>query len=127
MEQITPLSSLVVGLLIGLAASLLVVLNGKVADISGILNGLLFGPNCGGRTAFVLGLVLAPGLSALVTNAMAMLQMQTAPPALITAGVLAGFGTRLDNGCTAGHDVCGMTRGSSVSYLSHDALFYDRR
>jgi uncharacterized membrane protein YedE/YeeE len=100
------------GVLIGLAATLLLWLNGRVAGVSGIVNGVLF-PARGEvawRLAFLLGLVLAAGAyMALVPGAP---QPRTDFPrwALVAAGLLVGFGTRMGNGCTSGHGVCGIAR-----------------
>jgi uncharacterized membrane protein YedE/YeeE len=100
------------GVLIGLAATLLLWLNSRVAGVSGIVNGVLF-PARGEvawRLAFLLGLVLAAGAyMALVPGAP---QPRTDFPrwALVAAGLLVGFGTRMGNGCTSGHGVCGIAR-----------------
>ncbi|KGM57555.1 hypothetical protein N799_05725 [Lysobacter arseniciresistens ZS79] len=100
------------GVLIGLSATLLLWLNGRVAGVSGILNGVLF-PRAGEvswRFAFLLGLVAAGGLyMALVPGAP--LPRGDFPRAwLVVAGLLVGFGTRMGNGCTSGHGVCGLGR-----------------
>jgi uncharacterized membrane protein YedE/YeeE len=100
------------GVLIGLAATLLLWLNGRVAGISGIVNGVLFRAtgDVAWRVAFVLGLVLAAGAyMALVPGAP---QPRADFPrwALVAAGLLVGFGTRMGNGCTSGHGVCGIAR-----------------
>jgi hypothetical protein len=105
-------SALAGGVLIGLSAMLLLWLNGRVAGVSGIVNGVLF-PKAGDRAwrlAFLLGLVAAGGLYiALVPGASA---PRTDFPRgeLILAGLLVGFGTRMGNGCTSGHGVCGIGR-----------------
>ena len=112
------LHSLLGGVLIGLAATGLLFFNGKIAGISGILGGLLMpaaNGDRGWRIGFVLGLLaggLALGASApeLVVNT-----VDRTVPAVVVAGVLVGFGTRLGNGCTSGHGVCGISRGSARS------------
>jgi uncharacterized membrane protein YedE/YeeE len=99
------------GLLIGLAASLLVLFNGRIAGISGIVGGLLRlrAGDVSWRVAFVAGLLLAPLAYGLFTKLPA-LQVQGNWPVLLLAGVLVGVGTRYGAGCTSGHGVCGLSR-----------------
>jgi uncharacterized membrane protein YedE/YeeE len=107
----TPWAALAGGALIGLAATLLVLLNGRIAGISGILGGLLR-PASGDvawRAAFVGGLVAAPLLYGLVT-ALPPAVIDAGYPMLIAAGVIVGVGTRYGSGCTSGHGVCGLSR-----------------
>lgn len=107
----TPGTALAGGLLIGSAASLLVLFNGRIAGISGILGGLLR-PSRGDiawRAAFLGGLIGAP----LVYTAMGKfpaLTIDASYPVLIVAGLLVGVGTRYAGGCTSGHGVCGISR-----------------
>lgn len=112
MADFTPVSSLVGGLLIGSAASLLLVASGRIAGVSGILGGLIDRPKgeTGWRVAFLAGL-LAGGfvLRVLVPSAIAAPAVSS-PFVLVLAGLLVGFGTRLGNGCTSGHGVCGVSR-----------------
>jgi uncharacterized membrane protein YedE/YeeE len=112
MADFTPVSSLLGGLLIGSAASLLLVASGRIAGISGILGGLIDRPKgeTGWRVAFLAGL-LAGGfvLRVLVPGAIAAPAVSS-PFVLVLAGLLVGFGTRLGNGCTSGHGVCGVSR-----------------
>jgi hypothetical protein len=121
--QFTPWSSLAGGLIIGAAAAAFILLNGRIAGISGILGGLLRPArgDIGWRLAFLLGLVGAPLAYALVA----------APPAvtveadgltLVGAGLLVGLGTRYGAGCTSGHGVCGISRLSPRS-LAATAAF----
>jgi uncharacterized membrane protein YedE/YeeE len=108
------------GALIGLAAVLLLAFNGRIAGISGILGGLISPPEPGDRVwraVFLLGLVSGPALYRLVFGALP-LEMQAAAPALIAAGLLVGFGTRLGSGCTSGHGVCGLARLSPRSLVA---------
>ena len=112
--EFTPLPALLGGMLIGLAASLLLLLNGRIAGISGIVGGLVL-PRRGEvawRSSFVVGLV-AGGLilRALVPRTVALV-LDVPPAAVLTAGVLVGVGTSLGSGCTSGHGVCGISRGS---------------
>ncbi len=115
METFTPLTALAGGALIGLAAALLLLFHGRVAGISGILGDTLQAPAAGGeaiyRLAFLGGLlgaglalrVVYPGAFGAATAALPL-------PVVIVAGLLVGYGTRLGNGCTSGHGVCGMSR-----------------
>ena len=108
------------GVLIGLSATLLLWLNGRIAGVSGIANGVLF-PRAGDvswRVAFLLGLVVAAGLyMALVPGAL--LPRGDFPHGgLVVAGLLVGFGTRMGNGCTSGHGVCGLGRFSLRSLVA---------
>ena len=107
----TPWSSLFGGMLIGLAAAMFVLLNGRIAGISGVLGGLL-APSKGDvlwRVAFVGGIVVAP-LTYLVFQALPQVQIDADYSALIAAGLLVGVGTRYGAGCTSGHGVCGLSR-----------------
>ncbi|WP_088148042.1 YeeE/YedE family protein [Achromobacter denitrificans] len=118
----TPVSSALGGLLIGAAAVLLMGGAGRIAGISGILGGLLT-PERGGawRLAFLLGLFASPWLYRLgaVLPAIA---VEAGTGRLIVAGLLVGLGTRYASGCTSGHGVCGVSRGSPRS-LAATALF----
>lgn len=115
----TPWASLAGGILIGLATAMLLLFNGRVAGISGIVGGLLrpLKGDIGWRIAFVLGLMLAPAafgwfapLPAVRIDASGML--------LVVAGLLVGMGTRYGSGCTSGHGVCGLSRLSPRSLVA---------
>ena len=111
LNHFTPLSALIGGLLIGTAATLFVLFNGRIAGISGIVGGLLrpLAGDVAWRIAFVLGLLMAPQLYRL--NApLPTLQIDAGYPLLIVAGMLVGIGTRYGAGCTSGHGVCGLSR-----------------
>ena len=107
----TPWSALAGGVLIGLAAGLFVLCNGRIAGISGLLGNLLNlkAPGRGESALFVLGLLLAPWLWQLFA-ALPPAAMQVGTPLLIVAGLLVGFGARLGAGCTSGHGICGLSR-----------------
>lgn len=115
-QNFTPLTSLLGGALIGLSASLLLLFQGRVAGISGILGGVLNPTpgDVGWRAAFLAGLAstgAALGLlfpAAVTPSPRSLLQ-------LAAAGLLVGFGVRLGNGCTSGHGVCGLARQSPRS------------
>ena len=115
----TPWAALAGGLLVGLAVALLVLFNGRVAGISGIVGGLLAPRrgDVGWRIAFVLGLLAAP-LAWIASAAAPRLHVAAASPALVAAGLLVGVGTRLGSGCTSGHGVCGISRGSLRSVVA---------
>ena len=119
MAEFTPWSALAGGVLIGLSASVLFGLGGRIAGISGIAAGSLF--EAGGerrwRLSFLAGL-LGAGL-VLWLVAPATLAPSPRPLAwLAGAGLLVGFGTRLGNGCTSGHGVCGVSRLSARSLVA---------
>jgi uncharacterized membrane protein YedE/YeeE len=105
------LVSLLGGAIIGVAASLLLLFNGRVAGISGIVDGLLRPRRgeWGWRAAFVLGL-LAGGTLFAVLRPQALVPAAGSAPLLLAAGVLVGVGTRVGGGCTSGHGVCGLSR-----------------
>ena len=114
-NSFTPWSSLVGGMLIGLAAALLIVLLGRIAGISGIVGALLQRSswasvaNWGWRAAFVIGMVAAP-LGWQLIAPLPPMEMPSNPLVIVLAGLLVGFGTRLGSGCTSGHGVCGLSR-----------------
>lgn len=112
----TPLSSFGGGLLIGLAAVLLIHFCGRIAGISGILSGVLSKPE-GWRIAFLAGLVGSPLLYSLFFP-LPGINVQTSWPMIIVAGLLVGVGTRLGSGCTSGHGVCGLSRFSKRSLIA---------
>jgi uncharacterized membrane protein YedE/YeeE len=115
----TPWASLAGGILIGLATALLLLANGRVAGISGILGGLLR-PSQGDiawRVTFILGLFVAP-LVWLTMGAMPPAQIDHSPALLAAGGLLVGIGTRFGSGCTSGHGVCGIARLSPRSLLA---------
>lgn len=115
----TPWSALAGGVLIGLAAALFVLLNGRIAGISGVLGGLLHGRrgDLGWRLAFLAGLIAAPLLFAFFGHPL-VVAVDSGTGLLIAAGLLVGFGTRLGSGCTSGHGVCGLSRLSPRSLVA---------
>ncbi len=122
MTQFTPLASLFGGILIGLAAVALMLLNGRIAGISGITAGLLSlsGPikDRGWRIAFVVGLVAGPLLVAFLSGRSPDIRQVVSTPVAVLAGLLVGYGTVLGNGCTSGHGVCGIARLSPRSIVA---------
>lgn len=123
------LQSLLGGALIGLAACLLLVLNGRVAGVSGIAGGLVGGVlgRIDGevieRIAFVVGLLVGPVVFFALLGALPSVTITGALPVLIVGGLLVGFGTRLAGGCTSGHGVCGLGR-LSVRSLAAVMIFF---
>ena len=109
------------GLLLGLAASLLLLVNGRIAGISGIFGRLLGGQQAVTGLVFVLGLVLGPLLVSGL-HVRPALTVDATWPQLLLAGLLVGFGTRLGAGCTSGHGILGVARGSRRS-LAATAVF----
>jgi len=123
MANFTPIASLLGGMLIGAAAALLLLANGRIAGISGIAAGLL-SPQAGARTwrvLFLAGLLVG----AFVANRLGfgpLPEIVASWPLIILGGLLVGFGTRLGGGCTSGHGVCGLARLSPRS-LAATAVF----
>ena len=115
----TPWSALAGGMLIGLATAMFVLLNGRIAGISGVLGGLLK-PLAGDllwRVAFIAGLIVAP-LAYTLVSVVPAVQIDAEYGALIAAGLLVGVGTRYGAGCTSGHGVCGLSRLSPRSLVA---------
>jgi uncharacterized protein len=115
----TPWASLAGGVLIGVAAAMLVLLNGRVAGVSGIVGGLLRPRRAeiAWRLAFVLGLFAAPFVMLLLAPADAP-RIDAGFGTLIVAGLLVGLGTSYGSGCTSGHGVCGLSRLSPRSLVA---------
>ena len=112
----TPASALIGGAIIGVAVALFVVLNGRIAGVSGILGGLAR-PQAGDiswRVAFVAGLIAAPLAWGLLA-ALPEIRVDASVSVLVAAGLLVGVGTRYGGGCTSGHGVCGVSRASPRS------------
>lgn len=129
MTEFTPWSALAGGLLIGLAATLLLLLNGRIMGVSGILNGLI---KTGGSPAqedrlwrglFLVAMVITATL--LYQLPQIHFQLRSGFPiwALLLGGFLVGFGTRLGGGCTSGHGICGIGRLSRRSFAATACFF----
>src|SRR5262247_1694524 len=111
MGDFTPISAAIGGALIGLAATLLMLITGRIAGISGIVGGLIGGAaDKGWRATFIGGLILAPLVANLAGFTLSAPQMPRSWIVIIVAGLLVGFGSRLGGGCTSGHGVCGVAR-----------------
>lgn len=120
MENFTPYSALLGGAIIGLAASLMLLLNGKVAGISGIAGKIVSWPisSDASRGLFILGLICGGGLLMLFAPHTMEAYSPRSTPTLIVAGLMVGVGTRIGSGCTSGHGVCGISRLSSRSIIA---------
>lgn len=110
-QNFTPWGSLTGGVLIGLAVALFILLNGRIAGISGIVSGLVW-PVRGDiawRALFVIGLIAAPWVYQLF-HPLPEMHVEANTVAVIAAGLFVGLGTRYGSGCTSGHGVCGLSR-----------------
>jgi uncharacterized membrane protein YedE/YeeE len=119
LENFTPFSALFGGMLIGLSATLLLLLNGRIAGVSGIMNGIFLSPKHERfwRIAFLAGLILG-GVGFQLVNPGIFSPRQGYPLwLLIPGGFLVGFGTRMGSGCTSGHGICG------IAILSRRSIF----
>jgi uncharacterized membrane protein YedE/YeeE len=120
----TPLPALFGGALIGVAVSMFLLATGRVAGISGIVGGVL-SPKPGDlawRVAFITGLLAVGLLTSWVSPTMLAASTSRGPVAMVVAGLVVGYGTRLGNGCTSGHGVCGLSR-FSVRSLAATVTF----
>ena len=123
--QFAPIPAVAGGVLIGLAAVLMMGVTGRIAGVSGFVSRLL--PPYGddqtpSRLAFVLGLLAAPALYTLATGAGVTADVTSNVPRIVVAGLLVGFGAVWGSGCTSGHGVCGLARLSTRS-LAATATF----
>lgn len=112
--------ALVGGALIGAAATLLLIMNGKIAGVSGIVGGALERGTTDRlwRLVFVVGMIAGGALGLALWPERSQVQIDASIPVLIVAGLLVGFGTRLGSGCTSGHGVCGLSRFSLRSVIA---------
>jgi uncharacterized protein len=110
-SEFTPWTALAGGALVGVAAAMFVLLNGRIAGISGVIGGLLkpLKGDVAWRAAFVIGLVGAPAVYSLFAI-VPLPKIDAQFGAVIAAGLLVGIGTRYGSGCTSGHGVCGLAR-----------------
>ena len=116
----TPIPALIGGALIGLASAGLLLANGKIAGISGILGRSFFSGSIdlGWRLTFLIGLPLGAWFASRATSDAMGYSIDANPVVLIAGGLLVGVGTQLGSGCTSGHGVCGMARGSKRSVVA---------
>lgn len=120
MVAFDPVLAVLGGSLIGIASVLLMVLNGRIAGVSGILGGVLAKAtgDKAWRLAFIAGLIGAPLVFGLLGHPLAEPQMPASWLVIVASGLLVGFGARLGGGCTSGHGVCGIARLSSRSIVA---------
>jgi uncharacterized membrane protein YedE/YeeE len=120
MAPFDPIPALIGGGLIGLAASLMMLLNGRIAGVSGILGGLLAPASSdkAWRLAFLAGLIVAPLIAGALGRPLAPAVMPASWLVVAAAGLLVGFGSRMGGGCTSGHGVCGIARLSTRSIVA---------
>lgn len=119
MAEFNWVSGLAGGLLIGLSAAVLLAFNGRIAGISGILSGSLGGAtDVSWRRLFIFGMLLGGGLYEYGLASAPTPAADFSPWAMLVGGLLVGFGTRLGNGCTSGHGVCGLGRLSVRSLVA---------
>ena len=124
MANFTPISAAIGGALIGISAVLLMLLNGRIAGITGIFAGLIdpVSTDRAWRATFIVGLIAAPLSAALLGYPIPIPHMPASFATIAIAGLLVGFGTRLSNGCTSGHGICGIARLSPRS-ITATAIF----
>ena len=122
----TPISAFLGGCLIGLAALLLMLFQGRVMGVSGIIGGLFGTASTAGRgwrLAFLLGAVAGPIMSQIITTAPTIWQAVASGPQFYIAAFLVGLGTAIGSGCTSGHGICGLARFSRRSLVAVVAFF----
>ena len=119
-DSFTPVSGFIGGTLIGLAAVLLLLANGRIAGVSGILAGVLVRSRgeLGWRIAFFAGLWVGAFGYSVARGEMLDVNVAASWPVMVAAGLLVGFGTRMSGGCTSGHGVCGIARLSKRSIVA---------
>jgi uncharacterized membrane protein YedE/YeeE len=116
----TPIPSLLGGMMLGLAATLYVLLHGRILGISGIVSGLVHPKkeDWSWRLAFIIGLLTAPFLAALFFGILPVIEVDANWFTVIIAGLLVGFGVQYGSGCTSGHGICGLSRLSPRSLVA---------
>jgi uncharacterized protein len=116
----TPIPSLLGGMMLGLAATLYVLLHGRILGISGIVSGLVHPKkeDWSWRLAFIVGLITAPFLAALFFGILPVIEVDASWLTVIIAGLLVGFGVQYGSGCTSGHGICGLSRLSPRSLVA---------
>lgn len=115
-----PWDALIGGMILGISATLLLLINGKIAGISGILAGLLTpkSPEFAWRLLFILGMVLGGGIGAKLLDYYVPTEFGASATLIVVAGLFVGIGTRIGNGCTSGHGICGIGRLSKRSIVA---------
>ncbi|HEY0125395.1 MAG TPA: YeeE/YedE family protein [Rhizobium sp.] len=110
--------SLLGGMLLGVSSVLLLLLNGRIAGISGIVGRLIGGGQRCGNLAFVIGLMTGPYIYVAVFGTFPAVGISVSSPLILVAGLLVGFGTRMGSGCTSGHGIMGLARFSRRSMVA---------
>jgi uncharacterized membrane protein YedE/YeeE len=120
LTQFTPFASTIGGMLIGLAAVMLMLGNGRIAGMTGIFAGLLVqrGGDWQWRAAFIAGAIAAPMLYVFLTGRTIELNFPVSPAMMVIGGLMVGVGVTYGSGCTSGHGVCGMARFSRRSFVA---------
>ena len=120
MENFTPINAAIGGILIGLSSTLFLWLNGRIAGISGIAGGLdsLDRKEITWRLLFLTGLIGGVAIYRTAGGTLQDIEIVSSIPVLIAAGLMTGLGTRMGNGCTSGHGVCGLARLSPRSFVA---------
>ncbi len=116
--EFTPIASLAGGVLIGLAAVLLMLFHGRIAGATGILTGVITAPDRGWRVAMLAGMIAAPAVMLIATGAMPQIEVPVSTLALVVGGFIVGIGVTFGAGCTSGHGVCGNARLSPRSMVA---------
>ena len=127
--EFTPWSAIVGGVLIGIAATLLLFLNGRIAGVSGVIGGLFSSAasETTWRLTFLIGLIVGAGIYVL-RDSDASIGFDVGWPIFVLAGLLTGIGTQFSAGCTSGHGVCGIARFSlrsitaTITFLAFGGL-----
>tara|TARA_Y100000590_G_C15613886_1_gene974946 strand:- start:413 stop:850 length:438 start_codon:yes stop_codon:yes gene_type:complete len=115
----TPFPAFVGGLLIGIAVIIFFISTGRLAGVSGIANNALTKTkNRSSNLLFLLGLVLGPFSYTLATNKEILFSVTNSLPLIVLGGLLVGIGTKIGNGCTSGHGICGISRFSIRSFVA---------
>jgi uncharacterized protein len=122
MQNFTPFAGLIGGVLLGLGSAVLLLATGRLAGISGMLESVLRPQRAGAGLALAFLVGLPIGAIAIWPKVGTPVEIATTAPLLIAAGLLVGFGTRLANGCTSGHGVCGLPR-LSIRSIAATAIF----
>ena len=118
--EFTPVAGILGGALIGLASAGLLLVNGRIAGVSGILGRSFFPAtgDLGWRLAFLIGLPIGAWLTGVMIPSTTALTITTSLPLLVAGGLLVGVGTQVGSGCTSGHGICGVSRGSRRSMIA---------
>ena len=126
MNNFTPISAIIGGILIGIAAVILLLFNGKILGVSGIVSRAIFKPVLQSiwSWAFLLGLILGAAVYRFIFPEQLIIVIEASLPVLILAGLLVGFGTRLGSGCTCGHGICGIARFSKRSIVATGSFMF---